>query len=178
MKAQFWSFDAMFAMLIFLFAIVMLSFVWYNISNQLPLAAGYGPNGMLLQLNLLQAELLSSGSPSGWASSVNITDPNTWSNISIGIGTGSGTGVSYSKLMELDAMSNYDYNATKGALGIGFDYYITVRSDTIPMDIRIGRDPANSGTTSVQVAHEGVVIDGEPAEATITLWTNSTFGIG
>ena len=36
-------------------------------------------------------------------------------------------------------MSNYDYQATKPELGVGFDYYITIRGGAI--DLRIGRSP-------------------------------------
>ena len=38
MKMQFWSFDVIFAIVIFSVAITILAFTWYDINNQLSLA--------------------------------------------------------------------------------------------------------------------------------------------
>ena len=175
MKCQFWSMDAIFAMVIFGIAIVLVTFVWYNISNQFALASGYGVEGMQAQLQGLQARLLSQGMPPDWNNLVDTGNTATWNNISIGLGgEGQGT-LSTQKVMTLMAMSNYDYQATKPELGVGFDYYITIRGGAI--DLRIGRSPELKNAVSEQVSTVPVDIGGSQAYMQVIVWTNTSFGV-
>ncbi len=176
MKAQFWSFDVIFAMVIFAVAILILTYVWYNINNQFSLAYGNGVGNMEEQLNELSVRLLSAGSPPNWNSVVNVTNTSTWSNVSIGLGSGQSKVLSMQKIMTFSSMANYNYQATKQPLGIGFDYYILITGKNFV--IPIGLNPNTNGAVTVQVQTEPVIIDGNSATIKIMVWTNSSFGIG
>ena len=176
MKAQFWSFDIIFAMVIFMFTLVILSFVWYNIGNQLTTASSLGGALAQLQLQTLSNILMSPGTPTDWESWVNATNTLTWNNVSIGLGTGMGNSISPSKVATLMAMSNYNYQDSKSVLGVSYNYYITISSQN--MHITLGRNPQYGNPTSVQVESQSVFINGEPANMQVLLWTNTTFGIG
>ncbi len=177
MKSQFWSFDIIFAMVIFVFTIIILSYVWYNIGNQLTLASGFDAVIIQTQLQSLNARITSPGSPVDWESTVTATNSLTWGNVSIGLGTGQANNLAYWKIGTLESMSNSNYQATKALLGISYDYYITLSSPNY--QIAIGRNPVNSATktTSIQVATKSVFINGVPANMKIILWTNTTFGV-
>ncbi len=179
MKAQFWSFDVIFAMVIFGTTLVLLTFVWFSVSTQFSLASGYGAEEMQAQLQLLQSRILSSGTPSDWASLVNITNPSTWQNISIGLGTGNGNRISMGKVMTLMALANYNtttYQASKQMLGIGFDYFIIIKSSAF--NITIGRNPSQYKAVAVQIAKMPVILQGLAANMQVEVWTNTTFGVG
>jgi hypothetical protein len=176
MKAQFWSFDVIFAMVIFSFAILILGYVWFNINNQFSLAYGYGMESMQAELASIQNNLLSAGNPPDWNSLISANNTLTWQNISVGIGTGTGSTLSAQKIESLVAMSNYNYQATKAMLGISYDYYITITGKGLY--IPIGLNPAQMSATSVQVANKGVVLNGQPVQVKIYVWTNTSFGVG
>jgi hypothetical protein len=71
------------------------------------------------------------------------------------------------------AMSNYDYQATKGSLGVTYDYYILVYNNG--MNITIGKNP--SGALTIDSATESSSINGEPVTIKVLLWTNTTLGV-
>jgi len=180
MKAQFWSFDVIFAIVIFSIAITILAFTWYNINNQLSLAYGNGATIMQLQAASFAKTLLSSGSPSNWESIVNTTNTNTWNFTSIGIGATNGTGISSKKLYTLMSMANYNYQATKQALGIGFDYYITITSTSSnggSISATIGMNPGKGRALTVYVEKRSSFINGNPVQIVIDLWTNTPIGV-
>jgi hypothetical protein len=174
-KAQFWSFDLIFAMIISLFALVLLSFTWYNINSQLSLASGFGSGSLSMQAQAEGTQLLSQGRPVNWESVVDISNTLTWYNISIGIGNGTAGGISMNKLSTLEAMASYDYQATKEAMGTGYDYYIVLQGNSTSMSI--GMNPQASKATDIQVFSEPVVVEGVPENIKIYIWTNSSFGI-
>ncbi len=179
MKAQFWSFDVIFAIVIFSIAITILAFTWYQINSQLSIAYGNGATVMQLQASSLASTLLSPGSPSNWNSYVNTTNQSTWSDIGIGIGSNTSS-IDSNKLYTLMSMSNYNYQATKQALGIGFDYYITITSQTSSggaLNISIGENPGTHNALTVYVEKRSSYIDGTPVQVTIELWTNTPFGV-
>jgi hypothetical protein len=178
MRAQFWSFDVIFAVIIFSFAITILAFTWFNISNQLAPGFGNGSAIMQTQLQLLTQNLFSAGVPSNWQGSINTTNSMTWGGLSIGLGSGqTGSTISSSKVYTLLSMSNSNYQATKQALGVGFDYYITIKSVQFQgsgINITMGRNPFNGKALTVYVADRNAVMNGVPVTVRTILWTNTT----
>ena len=178
MRAQFWSFDGIFAMSIFVTALVLLIFVWNNMSSQFSLAYGYGAVTMQAQVQSLQNRIITQGAPANWNSFVNVSKPQTWYNFSIGLGTGNGTVLSASKIATFLAMADCNtltYQSTKPLLGVGYDYYITISEGNATM--AFGVPPYAYRATSIQVTRQSVVINGVPAMMQIEVWTNRTFGV-
>lgn len=179
MKAQFWSFDVIFAIVIFGVAITLLAFVWTGINSQFALTYGFGIVNIQAQLQSLQARIISPGGPANWNYIVNTTNTLTWSNLSIGLGTGNGTSLSVDKAMTFMAMANHNmtaYQATKPLLGIGYDYYITIYylgNVTMPL----GLSPVGLGPTAIQVATQSATMGGVPVQMQIIVWTNKSFGV-
>jgi hypothetical protein len=178
MKAQFWSFDIIFAIIIFLSAIILLSYIWLTISNEISTGSVYSVGEMQIQEQDLSSKLLSTGYPENWYSLINATNVQTWNNMSIGVGTGQFNTVSYQKFLVLMAMSDYNYTTyqeTKSMLGITFNYYITISNNN--MNMKIGLNPQSYSASSVQVATKNIYINGQQAQMKILLWTNSSSGI-
>ncbi len=178
MKAQFWSFDVIFAMIIFGSALIILTFVWVNVSSQYNIAYGFGLQTMQAQLQSLQTRILEPGSPSDWNSAVNVIDVGTWQNVSIGLGSGSGSAISQDKIITLMAMANYNsitYQATKPLLGVGYDWYIEINYSNT--SIGMGLYPYTRNPYAVQVARQSAVLNGVPVKMQIFLWTNESFGV-
>lgn len=175
MKAQFWSFDIIFAIVIFIFAVVLLTYVWINISGEFAISSGQNIAQLESELQTIGTQLISQGSPTNWYTKVNLGSPYSWSNVSIGLGNGTEGALSIGKISTLENMSLTDYQETKPSLGIAYDYYITINGTDI--NIAIGHNPAITNVTAVQVLTEPVVVNGRPAEMQIELWSNSTLGI-
>ncbi|MDE1854776.1 MAG: hypothetical protein KGH57_00435 [Candidatus Micrarchaeota archaeon] len=179
MKAQFWSFDVIFAMIIFGSALILLTFVWVNVSSQYNAAYGYGIQTMQAQLQSLQSRILTQGVPSNWNSVVNVTNTSTWSNVSVGLGTGAGGQLSQGKIAALVAMTSYNtitYEATKPLMGVGYDYYITINSGSFT--VAMGLYPYTRNPYALQVARQSAVLNGMPVSVQIIIWTNKSFGVG
>ncbi len=174
MKAQFWSFDIIFAIIIFVFAVVILTYVWLNISSVSSLQSANNLNRMQLQLQVLGTQLLTPGNPSNWNQKVNLASPGSWENLSLGMGNGTQGALSQSKINELNNMSIANYQATKPALGISYDYYI----DFIGTNSEIGINPANGNVVSSQVITIPAVLNGRQVNVQIQLWSNSTISLG
>jgi len=177
MKAQFWSFDVIFAMVVFSSALFLLSFVWLGVSNQYATSYGMGTQIMQAQLQGLQVRILAQGTPTNWNSVVNVTKLSTWANISIGLGSGTGQ-LSLSKISTLMAMSNYNattYQATKALLGVGYDYYVLINSTNIKLSL--GLSPYNYNPYTIVVAKQSATLNGMPVTMQIILWTNKTLGV-
>jgi len=178
MRAQFWSVDVIFAITIFGTALVLLTFVWTSISNQYSLSYGMGSANLQAQLQSLQNRILGSGTPSNWNSAVDVSNPPTWANVSIGLGTGNGTALSQGKVMTFMAMSDYnsaDYQATKPLLGVGYEYYIVIYGNNMTMSF--GVPPFMNKATATQVAMQSATLNGMPVRVQIMVWTNKTFGV-
>ena len=176
LKAQFWSFDVIFAMVIFILALSILGFTWYGVNNQLSIGYSSSSTVAQLQAHSLAQNLLSPGVPANWQSVVSVTNTLTWANVSTGLGTSySGSNLSASKLYTLMAMAGYNYQATKYELGISYDYYITIYSGTI--NINIGRNPANYGALTEYVEKRSAFLGGTPITLQVIVWTNSSLAI-
>lgn len=174
MKMQFWSFDVIFAIVIFSVAITILAFTWYDINNQLSLAYGSGSTIMGIQAQTLIQNILSTGSPGNWDSMVNLTNVTTWGDV--GIGLGSSSGISPAKLYTFMAMANQNYEAAKQSLGVSYDFYIDIYNSN--MNITIGRNPAHNNAFTVDVATATSEINGSPVTVKAMVWTNTPLGIG
>ncbi|MGI0141339.1 MAG: hypothetical protein ACREBF_01660 [Candidatus Micrarchaeales archaeon] len=182
MKLQFFSFDAIFAIVIFTFAVSLLAFMWYTINSQIAVASSGGVQSMQIQLESLSERILGNGYPADWYSIVDTGNTLTWSNISIGIGNGASGAVSMQKAAAFASMANGNYPLTKSLLGTGYDYYITIATSNY--QIAIGKKPIpqiggplNSGLTQ-QTTSKAVTINGQAANMQIYIWTNSSFGVG
>ena len=179
MKAQFWSIDMIFAIVIFSGAIILLSFVWTSINGQFSSTYGYSIGIMQIQLNNLLQRLQTPGSPQNWNSMISVNTVSTWANVSVGLESSSGGGVlSRNKLLALMAMVNNNYQATKQSMGVGYDYYITLSSQG-QYNISMGLSPFLQNATAIQTATVPVVLDnGQAAQMRVIVWTNTTFGVG
>lgn len=175
MKAQFWSFDIIFAIIIFVFAVIILTVVWIDVSGQFAIAYGSNLINMQSQVQSLSAQILSPGTPANWNYLVNFNSPAGWSNFSIGLSNGTVGVLSQKKINTLANMSRINYQDTKPPLGIGFDYYITILGSGI--NNSIGFNPGLTNVTSVQVTTIPAVLNGNTVRVQIQLWSNSTLGI-
>lgn len=177
-KAQFWSFDVIFAVVIFSFAITILAFTWFTINNELAIGYGNGSGIMQLQLQSLTQSMLSTGTPTNWQSTVDTTNELTWKGVSIGLAeSGSGTTLSSSKIYAFASVASYDYQATKQMLGVGYDYYITIKSESgygSGINIGIGSNPASKNALTVYVENRYANLNGIPVVVQVILWTNTT----
>ncbi len=177
MKAQYYSIDMVFAMIVFTAAIIILASVWNKVNSEFSITYGYGIGNMQSQLQSLQQRILSPGSPANWASVINVTNPAGWENVSIGLGNGNSSSISNTKMLSLIAMSSANYQATKQPLGVGYDYYINIYSPS-NYNISIGENPLKKNATAIQTAVMPVVLsNGAVATMQIMVWTNTTFGV-
>ncbi len=178
LKAQFWSFDVIFAVVIFSFAITILAFTWFNINSQLSIGYGNGSGIMQLQLQSLTQSLMSTGVPSNWQSTVNTLNTKTWSSTSIGLVSSQGSyALAPGKVYTFASMSNRNYQATKQALALGFDYYITIRSNSnigSGINMSIGSNPFSKGALTIYVNNVQATMNGVPVTMQVILWTNTT----
>ncbi len=176
LKAQFWSFDVIFAMVIFVLALSVLGFTWYNVNNQLSLSYGGGATIAQLQTHSLAQNLLSTGSPANWQSVVNTTNSLTWSNVSVGLGLSpSGSNLSIKKIYTLMAMTSNNYQATKLELGISYDYYVTITGGSI--NLAFGSSPYTNNALTVYVEKRSAFVGGTPVTMQVLLWTNTSLAI-
>jgi hypothetical protein len=175
MKAQFWSFDVIFALVIFGIAISILIFVWYTVSSQFAISNSNGIEGMQLDLQSTMSALTSPGYPSNWNTQVSVANTLTWQNISAGLENSSGSGLSMQKIMTLKAMAARNYPATKQLLGVAYDYYITIKTESVY--VQIGSNPNYYNATAEQVFTRPVVVSGRTGQMQVIIWTNTSFGI-
>ena len=178
MRAQFWSFDIIFAIVIFSVALTLLVYTWYNVNSQLSLMYGNGGTIMQLELQSLSRSILSQGSPSYWNSMVNTANSSTWSGISVGLASGPHTTeLSQGKLYTLMAMASNStgYQNTKQVLGVGYDYFITIRGGGL--NVSIGENQATHGALTTYVNSEQAFIGSTPVSIEVEVWTNQPFGV-
>lgn len=175
MKAQFWSLDVIFAIIIFVFALLLLTVVWIDISGELSISYGGNIANMESQLQTLSNQVFSTGNPSNWNATLNFSLPSSWENVSIGLGNGTVGALSLSKINALKTMNFTNYQATKPALGVGYDYYITISGNGY--NTSIGSNPSTSNVTADQVVSVPAILNGKAVQVQIQLWSNSTISI-
>ncbi len=181
-KAQFWSSDLIFSVVIFSFALTILAYTWFNIGNQL--ASAYSGTSIILQLQAqtLVQNLMTTGAPANWQSTVDTTNVMDWRDVSVGLAsTSSNSSISTGKLYALISMANYNYPASKQPLGVAFDYYITIvgspgSANTI--NIGIGRNPSTNIVLAEHSQRISATLNGVPVIVTVTVWTNTNFALG
>ena len=178
-KAQIWSLDIIFAIVIFSFTITLLALTWLHVSGNLSITYAGTSDIMSAQEKSFSYSLMSAGSPLDWAGTVNTLNVSTWSGITPGIG--SGTAISTYKLDTLMSMVNHNYTDVKAAFGTAYDYYVTIKgSSSGPgyLNISFGLNPANLNATSVFVNKVSSSVNGVPVTVSVILWTNSSQAIG
>jgi len=172
MKAQFWSFDVIFAMVIFTVAITILSVAWLDLNNQLSVSYGNGASLAQVDAHALIQNLFTTGYPSDWQARVNLTNITTWNNVSVGMAANQGSAnLSTSKIYTMLAMSETNYQAMKQELGIGFDYYIIIYGSSV--NITMGRSPGTNYTYSIYAEKRGAFLNGAPVTVEAIVWSNS-----
>lgn len=176
-KAQFWSFDVIFSIIIFSVAITILTFTWFNLSSQLSVSASSGSSIMQLQTQALAQALLTPGVPANWQSTINTSNSSSWPNISVGLTAGQGTfNISSSKLYTLMAMANNNYQSSKLPLGVAYDYYINIKSSQsngAGINVSMGKNPLDNKAVTVYVQRRSSFVNGLPATITVMLWTGT-----
>lgn len=176
-KAQFWSFDIVFAMVIFMSAITILAITWLNISNQLSISNGGIITLMQLQAQQVGQNLASQGTPGNWYSLVNASLPSTYSNIAAGLASSQGSSsLSSQKLYTLLSMVNENYSDAGLAFGATYDYYIIIKGG--PFNITMGRNPITNGAVTTFINKRSAFINGIPVTISVYLWSSSSSAAG
>ncbi len=177
MKAQFWSFDVIFAVVIFSVSLTILAFAWYNVSTQLSISVGGGSYTMQLQADQLASELGSAGFPSNWQADINASSPGSLRNVAAGLAQSSYSGsLSMQKIYALMAISNYNYTYSQEFLGVGYDYYITIEGGQY--NISIGKNPLTSGALTIFLSKRSAFLNGIPVHITVYIWSNEKTNYG
>jgi len=175
-KAQFWSFDLIFAIVIFTVALTILAYTWYNIDNQLSLSYGSGSEIMQFEAQVLTERILTPGTPADWNGFINSSNSSTWKDISIGLTTSyNSSTISPQKVYSFMAMANSDYQATKSDMGIGYDYYIIISGKDI--NATIGENPEQHNALTSYVYKTRAVFGNEPVLVKVIVWTNEPIAI-
>lgn len=178
-KAQIWSLDVIFSIVVFSFTITLLALTWLHVSGNLSITYAGTSDIMSAQVKSFSYSLMSAGSPADWAGTVNTINSSTWVGITPGIGSGSG--ISAAKLHTLESMANYNYSAVKVAFGITYDYYVTIKgSSSGPGDLNtsFGLNPFGLNATSIFVNKISSSVSGVPVTVSVMMWTNSSQAIG
>ena len=173
MKLQFWSMDMIFAVVIFAITMVILTYVWFNVSQQFSITYSNAYGNMQSDMQQLTNRLLTTGTPSNWYYSVDPANLSTWTNTSIGLASSTGGRLSEAKIAKLYALSLINYDASKQLLGVSYNYYIVIYSPQL-YNLTIGPNPLAYNATTVVVQDTPVILDnGVPAELRVMLWTTS-----
>lgn len=173
MKLQFWSIDVIFAMVIFSIAIVILTYVWFNVSQQFSVTYTNTLSNMQTTAQQISNRLITSGTPANWYYLVDPSNLSTWSNVSIGLAKGNGTSLSEAKIAKLAAVSLINYQASKQFLGTSYNYYINIYSPQL-YNYTIGPNPIAYNATTIVISSTPVMLDnGVPAELRVMLWTTN-----
>jgi hypothetical protein len=175
-RAQFWSFDVLFAIVIFMAAITILALAWFNISNELALSNGGASYIMQLQSQAVAQNLVSAGSPADWQSIINPSSPATWGSIGAGLATlqGSQT-LSPAKVYALQSMVNYNYSDAGPVLGTTYNYYIIINSSSF--NITMGRNPTTNNAVTTFLNKKSAFINGVAAQITVFIWSGSVSSV-
>ncbi len=179
MKAQFWSFDVIFAIVIFSVALTLLTYTWYDVNSQLSLSYGNGATIMQIEQQSLASTLLTPGSPSYWNSEINTSNESTWQGIGVGLANSSGSTVlSPAKVYALAAMASTPagYQQSKQVLGVGYEYFITIRGGSL--NITIGENPETNGALTTYTSTGHAFLGGVPVAVQVDIWTSQPFGVG
>ncbi|MDE1856865.1 MAG: hypothetical protein KGH98_02145 [Candidatus Micrarchaeota archaeon] len=175
MRLQFWSFDIIFAVVIFSVAITILAFAWFNLSGQLAIVNGGGTIILQIQAQDAKQSVMSPGYPAAWQTTINTTNTLTWAGVVAGITTApSNTTISPAKLAALESLSKYNYLASKQVVGVSYDYYITIRGGQF--NISIGENPNLNKALTTEVRTASGFLNGVPVTVKVMVWTGTSLG--
>ncbi len=174
-KAQFWSIDVIFSIVIFTVALTLLAYTWYNINNQLALSYSDGSTVMSIQAYTISGTLMTPGYPTNWQNDVNLSDSESWDDLSIGLLKNGSNQISNSKLYTFIAMANSNYQATKTSLGASYNYYVVIRGNGI--NIKIGRNPSLYNATSVVRQTSSAMLNNLQVSVIVETWTNGNLAV-
>jgi hypothetical protein len=170
-KGQFWSFDMVFAMVVFMAAITILASTWLSISNQLALSSSGIIELMQLQVQQVSQNLVSAGTPVNWQSIVNTSQPSTFSDVSPGLAASVGSSsISSAKLYTLISMVNKNYSAAGLSFGATYDYYINLAGGSI--NVSIGKNPLTNGAVTTFVSTRSAFMNGVPITIKVYIWSS------
>jgi hypothetical protein len=165
--------DMIFAIVIFAITMVILTYVWFNVSQQFSITYSNAYGNMQSDMQQLTNRLLTTGTPSNWYYSVDPANLSTWTNTSIGLASSTGGRLSEAKIAKLYALSLINYDASKQLLGVSYNYYIVIYSPQL-YNLTIGPNPLAYNATTVVVQDTPVILDnGVPAELRVMLWATS-----
>ncbi len=171
-RGQFWSFDAIFAVVIFMSAITILSIAWLDVSNQLSIASGGTSYIMQLQAQGVAQNLVSAGSPSNWQATLVPNSIGTWSSVGVGLALSPGSStLSGAKLYALQSMVNYNYSMAGQSLGTTYNYYITISSSSL--NITMGENPTTNGAVTTFLSRKSAFLNGAPVQIEVLIWSSS-----
>ena len=181
MRAQIWSMDLIFAVVIFSFTVTVVGVAWLHISNGLSTSYSNTQGAMSMQAGAMSDILLSSGTPANWQGAITATNSLTWRGVSPGLVAAAGQEqISPAKLYALMSMASSNYTATKPLFGIGNDYYIVVTGPPGSgfANVTIGRNPLAANASTILVDRNSAVLNGNPVWVSVMVWSNSTVGAG
>jgi hypothetical protein len=165
--------DMIFAIVIFAITMVILTYVWFNVSQQFSITYSDTYSNMQSNMQQLTDKLLTTGTPSDWYYSVDPANLSTWTNTSIGLAGSTGGPLSEAKIAKLNAVSLINYEASKQLLGVSYNYYIVIYAPQL-YNLSIGLNPLDYNATTVVVQNTHVILNnGVPAELRVMLWTTS-----
>lgn len=174
-RGQFWSFDVLFALIIFVAAVTILAVAWLDVSSGLAIATGGVSYIMQLQSQTVAQNLLSSGSPDNWPSLINPTAPATWGSVGVGLASSLGSAsLSPAKIYALQSMASYNYTAAGPEIGTTYNYYIMITTSVA--NITIGRNPAGSAVTTF-IARRSALLNGVSAQVVVYIWSGSVSSV-
>jgi len=176
-NAQFWSFDAIFAIVIFGIALMLLAYTWYSVNTQLSILYGNGATVLQIQAQSVARQLLTTGAPSNWQGIINVSNTVTWTGVGAGLAiSNSGVALSTGKIYALMAMSSPStYQLSKQMLGVGYDYYIEIIGNNY--NITMGENPSTHNTLTTGVYIESATINGAPVTVVTMIWTNQPLAV-
>ena len=175
-KGQFWSFDVLFALIIFSAAMTILAVAWLDLSSGLAITTGGVSYIMQLQAQAVAQNLMSPGSPGNWPSLINPTAQSTWSGVGAGLTSSLGSAsLSSAKIYALQSMANYNYTAAGPEIGTTYNYYIMITGSAV--NITIGRNPTTSNSVTTFIAKRSALLNGVSAQVVVYIWSGSVSSV-
>jgi hypothetical protein len=180
-KAQIWSLDLIFALVIFGFTMTILAAAWLKTTNDISVSSSGTAAVLSVQTKLFADALMSPGYPQDWYGTIDTVNATTWAGVVPGILSGSGSdAIAPYKLYSLISLSNSNYSASVSLFGVGYNYCIQITGAAADggTNITIGKNPLANGATYVYAVQRGATLYGIPVSVDIMLWTNTTSGAG
>lgn len=171
-KGQFFSYDAIVSVVIFLLAIGLLITYWWSVTGVM----GLERERIQKEAISLSDVLLTPGNPSDWQT-LSSSDRNELRQY--GLTTGWANNVlDVDKIEQMHDWSDDDYDASKNELRLLNDYYIQIVDDNgnsaCGSDCEIGAEPP-AGVKQVVQASRVALLNDKVVQVKITLWSNVSY---